>query len=91
MVTTTASQTSPTKVAYDWGWATRESRARNPPPTAATNAPSAPTMTFTWSTLRPRVREAGSLSRTARRANPLVDRRRLSASTAKMRKTTNAR
>ena len=51
----------------------------------------APTMTLTWTTLTPRVREAASLSRTARRANPLVDRRRLTMRAAKMRNTTRAK
>ena len=91
IVTTTASHTSPRNVANESGWASREYRAMNPPPTAATKAARAPTITFTWSTLRPRVRDAASLSRTARRARPLVDRRRLTIRTAKTRKTPKAR
>ena len=49
--------------------------------------PSAPTITFTCSTLSPSVRDAGSLSRTARSAKPLVDRRMFRIRSAKTRNT----
>ena len=90
-VTTTASQTRPAKVSKELGWALLMSMAKKAPPTPATNAPSDPTMILTCTTFTPSVLDAGSLSRTARSARPVVERRRLTMSAAKIRNTTNAR
>ncbi len=82
IVTSTASQTIPAKVANSLGWNVVWATASSPPPMPAMSAARAPAITFICTTLMPDVLAPASLQRAALRASPVVDRRKLTMKSA---------
>ncbi len=91
MVTRTASQTMPAKVANSLGWKEVCASASSAPPMPAIRGGQRPAITFICTTLMPDVRAPASLQRAAFSASPVVDRRKLTMNSAMITKTPRQR